>query len=1381
MRKPMAVAIPMLVAFVVAGSAASAKLIPGDSNSLPRLVTAHGTFKLGKKPYPAGTREKWIAEGRVLARAPDGYVQRARTLKGSADNRSILPPIGNQGSEGSCVHWAGAYNTKTANMKRQNPALNVTQASNQCSPRFTYNLTNAGEDNGGWGHEPFEIFMRYGGASLAQKPYVAGQYSTLPTVADFVEGLHRRTADYVWVWQWGPSAAQINELKAWLDAGGVASCAVYAEDTFDAWGPGDAPWVGTACTEASINHMVTVCGYGPGYYLVANSWGTSFGSNGYIVVSSSYFEKYFSDVMYPIEGTYEPATRYAKVSITHGRRSDIRSLAFSVNGATVWSNAPTPKNAPKGTGTYDTDSRDNLQLAVDLTGAAWSADNVVTVQCRDQVTGTQGSLATLSVVADGLSYDSSDTPVTVPDNTGAAAVASVSFQVGGNSLTIAPTGTNVPAAASSGRQIAVSGNVAWTAVTNAPWLAIAAGASGSGNGTVTFGVAANAATGARTGTIVVAGGGISRTCTVQQAGTATGPTLGDAVEAAQWPWTTGGDADWTNQTATTHDGVDAAVSGTITHNGESWMQTMVTGPGTLTFWWRVSSETNYDYLRFLIDDVAQSGGISGTVAWQQKTYSIATGTHVLLWRYSKDGSVSTGSDCGWVDQIGWTASGASLAIAPTATNVPATASSGRQIAVTANVAWTAATNAPWLAITAGASGSTNGTVTFRVLSNGTAVARTGSITVAGSGLVRTCTVVQAAGAVSPALAINPASTNVPAMASSGRQIAVTANVAWTAATNAPWLAITAGASGSTNGTVTFRVLSNGTAVARTGSITVAGSGLVRTCTVVQAAASGAFAARRINCGGPAISGATPWLADTGFLSGGVWTTTATIANATSAPMAVYQRERSGSPVRYSIGNVPNGAYRVKLHFNDSSTAAKAGSRVFHVDLEGARVLSNLDVYVAAGGYRRALVRTFDVVVAGGNGLQIELTRVAGYPQINGIEIEAAGPPAPAVVASASQVAVPEGGTATFGVHLDTAPAGATTVTVVRASGDADIAVSGGDVLVFTPANYAVDQTVTLAAAEDADTANGTAAIQCAAAGYTTAGVTATEQDNDAPPFSLKVNCGGSAVTGGWVADTGYSGGTAKSTTSAIANATNAPQAVYQTRRYAPTLTYSFPAVPDGTYTIRLHFAELYCSAVGQRRFNVSIEGQTQLTNFDIYQAAGGKYRAVVRTFENVAVSGGLQIQGVASVDGAQFNGIEILAEVDARKTAVAVNAATLAQRPTPDVVLSSEDAQAPGAGWAAVDGDLDTAWQAAGNWGSWICLGYEKPVQVRAIDVHFAAGSPLGLFTLASDDADNWFELEPELELGPVDVNYLWFIFPADLSAPPAAVREIEILGAPGR
>lgn len=408
------------------GAAAQAKLIPGTSNSLPRLVSARGTtYTLGKKPYPAGTRAAWIAAGRALAAAPDSVLPHRRSLKGAADNRAYLPPIGDQSSEGSCVHWAGSYYTKTANMKRMNPALNIAVSSNQCSPRFTYNLTNCGEDQGGWGHEPFEIAMRYGIASLAQKPYTAGQYTTLPVVADFIEGLHRRTTNYVWVWDWAPSATEINELKAWLDAGGIAVCGVYAEDTFDAWGAGDSPWTGATCTYDDINHMVTVCGYGSGYYLVVNQWGTSYGSNGFIVVDSDYFENYVSDVMYPLEGTYEPATNYAKLYISHGRRSDIRSLMFTVNGTLVWSNSLVSGNLPKDTGTFDTDTRSGWQLAVDLSSAPWTGANTVTARCMDNVSGTAGSLTNFTLRYVGVDYASTNVPVAIPDATGVAAAARV--------------------------------------------------------------------------------------------------------------------------------------------------------------------------------------------------------------------------------------------------------------------------------------------------------------------------------------------------------------------------------------------------------------------------------------------------------------------------------------------------------------------------------------------------------------------------------------------------------------------------------------------------------------------------------------------------------------------------------------------------------------------------------------------------------------------------------------------------------------------------------------------------------------------------------------------------------------------------------------------
>lgn len=121
-------------------------------------------------------------------------------------------------------------------------------------------------------------------------------------------------------------------------------------------------------------------------------------------------------------------------------------------------------------------------------------------------------------------------------------------------------------------------------------------------------------------------------------------------------FTTGGAGIWTGQIVTSRDGTDAAQSAPITHNQETWMQANVSGPGVLEFWWKVSSGSG-DYLEFHIDGALQTGRINGTVDWAKKTYNITAGQHTLRWRYVKDGSISTGSDAGWVDQLVWTSTG----------------------------------------------------------------------------------------------------------------------------------------------------------------------------------------------------------------------------------------------------------------------------------------------------------------------------------------------------------------------------------------------------------------------------------------------------------------------------------------------------------------------------------------------------------------------------------------------------------------------------------------------------------------------------------------------------------------------------------------------------
>ncbi|MBU4428582.1 MAG: M4 family metallopeptidase, partial [Verrucomicrobia bacterium] len=126
--------------------------------------------------------------------------------------------------------------------------------------------------------------------------------------------------------------------------------------------------------------------------------------------------------------------------------------------------------------------------------------------------------------------------------------------------------------------------------------------------------------------------------------------LGIAVNAPGFSWYTGGNTNWFSQSTITHDGLHAAQSGAITNDAMTKMYTTAYGPGTMSFWWKVSSEAGWDFLKFYIDDVAQSM-ISGEVDWQFKSYSLSAGAHVLKWVYSKDQSVFGGSDAGWVDEV----------------------------------------------------------------------------------------------------------------------------------------------------------------------------------------------------------------------------------------------------------------------------------------------------------------------------------------------------------------------------------------------------------------------------------------------------------------------------------------------------------------------------------------------------------------------------------------------------------------------------------------------------------------------------------------------------------------------------------------------------------
>jgi cysteine-rich repeat protein len=117
------------------------------------------------------------------------------------------------------------------------------------------------------------------------------------------------------------------------------------------------------------------------------------------------------------------------------------------------------------------------------------------------------------------------------------------------------------------------------------------------------------------------------------------------------PWLTNGNNVWATNNVQPHEGLYGAASGNIGHSQQTHLELTIDVPaGSVSFWYRVSSEQGFDYLRFYIDNI-QQGLWSGNVAWAQTQYNFAAGLHTFRWSYTKDGSVVAGSDKVWIDEV----------------------------------------------------------------------------------------------------------------------------------------------------------------------------------------------------------------------------------------------------------------------------------------------------------------------------------------------------------------------------------------------------------------------------------------------------------------------------------------------------------------------------------------------------------------------------------------------------------------------------------------------------------------------------------------------------------------------------------------------------------
>jgi len=165
------------------------------------------------------------------------------------------------------------------------------------------------------------------------------------------------------------------------------------------------------------------------------------------------------------------------------------------------------------------------------------------------------------------------------------------------------------------------------------------------------------------------------------------------------------------------------------------------------------------------------------------------------------------------------------------------------------------------------------------------------------------------------------------------------------------------------------------------------------------------------------------------------------------------------------------------------------------------------------------------------------------------------------------------------------------------------------------------------------------------------------QKVESTKLTLRINCGATEpytdkAGNTWLADQGMEPGgkwgavdglTVDRGDLGIAG-TDAPK-IYETERYSME-GYKF-TIPNGKYTVRLHFAETYdgITAEGERVFSVTINDQTVLKDFDPFKEAGGYQKPVAKTIEGVTVTNGqLAIGFTLNIQNPEINGIEILSE-----------------------------------------------------------------------------------------------------------------------------------------
>lgn len=385
--------------------------------------------------HPTGLKSKRVKDYSFIKKSD---LKTSGSIPSSVDHSANIPPVGNQGSIGSCVGWATGYYYKTY-QEYEDYGWSVIDQNHIFSASFVYNHINGGADYGAFFEDAFKLLLDNGCATIKEMPY--GNIYSWPSEQIYRNALKYRSDEFFYFDVSNMSGIQ--QLKQHIADGHCAVLGIDVYPNFDNIQNYNYNYCSADLSGSSRGgHAVTIIGYddnrvthdGTGAFKLVNSWGTNWGQGGFFWMSyTAVMDAIISgrEGYYTTDKIHYSPQLVANMKITHGSRFKVRiKMAIGANCSPLWTkyffdfymgangNVAFPGNK------MVFDLTDGIQYVLP------STDNRIYTVCRDmQIDGFSGYVDSLSAtnINWGLSVNSIETPAKIYDDTASSTFAGVSI------------------------------------------------------------------------------------------------------------------------------------------------------------------------------------------------------------------------------------------------------------------------------------------------------------------------------------------------------------------------------------------------------------------------------------------------------------------------------------------------------------------------------------------------------------------------------------------------------------------------------------------------------------------------------------------------------------------------------------------------------------------------------------------------------------------------------------------------------------------------------------------------------------------------------------------------------------------------------------------